>query len=372
MHRRKLLVESCVSLGSLLLASRLSSAKYLPASIHVEGVPPIPSKLKHTHDLYGFYGEFSFQGWMAGTRRILYLSQAGHTMQVFLGCDSGEQDRQLTHLVDTTSSVYPDPCRERLVLAMNDGGNENDGLFLFDIPTGKYHCFANGRWRNQAPLWSPSGRLLALSSNARNGKDQDLYVINPPYTSTGRRLMTTTGTCFAQDWSPDEQRIAALDWRRDAKTPQVCLIDLKTQQIETLPQPRENLIQRNEITWSRDGGSLYWLTNCNAQFFRLARYDLDTRRETLLTGEIPWDVESYVISDDGKAAVLLINEDGRSRLRVIDPKTGQEEPTPQLADGLCSGVSFRRHSREFAFEWRCPQSPTGIYSYALVQSQSEH
>ena len=35
------------------------------------------------------------------------------------------------------------------------------------------------------------------------------------------------------------------------------------------------------MRWSRDGGSLYWLTNRDSEFLRLARYDLAFGEERL-------------------------------------------------------------------------------------------
>ncbi len=67
-----------------------------------------------------------------------------------------------------------------------------------------------------------------------------------------------------------------------------------------------------------------------------------------------------------------MNEDGRTRLHVIDPRTGREILVPPIADGHIGSVIFRRGSNEFAFEWSCAQSPSGIYSYDLATGrQSE-
>ena len=124
------------------------------------------------------------------------------------------------------------------------------------------------------------------------------------------------------------------------------------------------------IRWSSDGKSLYWLTDRDSDFFYLAKYDLATGTETRLTEKKPWDVELLSVADDDSAAVVVLNEDGYSRLLVIDPRTGQELPTPRLAKGIISTVRFRRKSREFAFEWSCFRSPSGLYSHDLATGQS--
>ena len=114
------------------------------------------------------------------------------------------------------------------------------------------------------------------------------------------------------------------------------------EKFEIVPQPADHPVRRTAVRWSRDGGAaLYWLTNRDSEFLRLARYDLITKEETPLTAHIPWDIEEYDISGNGNSIVLVANEDGQSRLHVIDARTGAGAPTPRLADGLISNISFR-------------------------------
>ena len=109
-------------------------------------------------------------------------------------------------------------------------------------------------------------------------------MINPPYKHTGRRLMEAAGTILAQSWSPDDQRLAAVEWSPDSTSTRVHLIEVKTGKVETLPQPAgEPALRPRASRWSVDGGSLYWLTDFHSEFMYLAAsYDLATRTETRL------------------------------------------------------------------------------------------
>jgi dipeptidyl aminopeptidase/acylaminoacyl peptidase len=362
--RRLAIVVVC--LASRPLTPTIGFAQNLPATIHAEGVPPVPADLDAGIDLYRFWGSVSFQGWLGGTRRVVYLYESEGTQQVFLRLDPDEPEQQLTSSGRSVAWVSPHPSRDRLVVALDRQGNENYQLQLRDLTTGVLQSFTNDHWRNTSVLWSPRGRLLALSSNARNGKDRDLYVVKPPDGFTGRRIKDAAGTCVAQDWSPDERRVAAVEFRPDWNASWVHLIDVETREVETIRQPAGLPVKRSGVRWSKDGTALYWLTNRDSDFLQLARYDLGTNREVPLTSGIPWDIEEYDISGNGRTIVLVANEDGRSRLHVIDARTGQARPTPRFADGLISNVSFRGSSQEFAFTWSSPHSPPGIYSYDLA------
>ena len=128
---------------------------------------------------------------------------------------------------------------------------------------------------------------------------------------------------------------------------------MDTGQTQTLPQPPGIPVERSVVQWSADGGSLYWLTDRDSDFLYLAKYDLATGTETKLTGKTPWGAELFTLTDDATLAVLLVNEDGRTRLLIVDLATGQERPAPRLAEGKISAVMFRRGSHEFAFDWSC-------------------
>lgn len=168
-----------------ILWCRPAPGQFLPDSIHSEGVPPVPDELDRTIDHYRFTESVTFQGWLAGTRRILYLSESGGVKQAFVCVRPGQPPWQLTESDRSVGWVYSHPHRERLVIATDEVGDDKYSFSLQDMVTGRSWSFVNGRWENEAAVWSRSGHLLAMSSDARNGKDRDLYVINPPYRGSG-------------------------------------------------------------------------------------------------------------------------------------------------------------------------------------------
>ena len=70
----------------------------------------------------------------------------------------------------------------------------------------------DGKSRNMGPKWSPSGDLLAWSSNARNSRDMDLYIAAPSDPHFVRMFKEVSGQWTVADWSPDETRIAGVEY----------------------------------------------------------------------------------------------------------------------------------------------------------------
>ena len=336
------------------------------SSIVAEGVPPVPASLDGELAQYRFRRPIGrFQGWLAGGRKVLFLDEIRGIPQVFLIDEPGGITLQLTHQGHPVSWAHPNPRQGRFVFAADNEGDENDHLFLFDLETDAIRRFANGVWMNQNALWSRSGQQLALSSNARNGKDLDLYIIKPPSTATGRRVKEGNGLLAASAWSPDDRRIAAVEWLPDYSQTRIRLIDVATGEDQVLPNPPGSLATRTGIRWSSDGASLYWKTERDSEFTHLARYDLATGRETSLTESIPWDIDDFDLSDDGSTIVLVANKEGRSELHLLDARTGEESPAPRFATGIISNLIFRKGSREFGFQWTSARSPCGVYSYDI-------
>jgi dipeptidyl aminopeptidase/acylaminoacyl peptidase len=360
-HVRRVLI-ALVGLAALGTFAPLASGQFVDETIHATGVPPIPPGLPETIELYRYSGSATLQGWMSGLRRIVFLAGGGEFVQAFAAVNSGERFSQLTFSQRPVIAAFPHPKRERFVVATDDRGDENFRLDLYDIPTSDVRRFTSARTQNQSPLWSRTGRLMVFTSNSRNGKDRDLYLANPP--GAGRRLLTANGACFAEDWSPDDSKVVAVEWLPDAKTCRVHLIDVNTRHVETLPAPPGAPVNRKAVRWVGNR-TLYWITDRDSEFLHLARYDIPTGREISLTAKISWDVEDYDISSDGKLIVFTANENGFSRLHVLERDTGNERHPALFPDGSYSRLAFRPNSLEFAFEWGSSKAPSGLYSYDL-------
>ncbi|HEV3166486.1 MAG TPA: prolyl oligopeptidase family serine peptidase, partial [Isosphaeraceae bacterium] len=140
-------------------------------------------------------------------------------------------------------------------------------------------------------------------------------------------------------------------------------------EVETLtPRPAAGAetVAYDDVRWSKDGQALYWTTDLDSEFHRLARYDLASKQATVLTAAIPWDVTAFDLSDDGRMIVVVANEDGISRLHVFDARTHEELPVPALPRGQISNLLFRPNTRQFGFSLASAESPADVYSYDLA------
>lgn len=365
-------MHRAMSLAAILIATTAATARgQVPDSIVAEGVPEVPRELKAALARYQNARSASFQGWVGGRREVLIGTRFADTNQIHRVAFPGGARTQLTFFADRVLGAEPNPVAPAFALSADEGGAENYQVFLQG--TGPAERITDGASRNVLAGWSNGGTLLGFSSNARNGKDMDLYLAMPGSPGSPRRLKEVSGDWSIADWSPDDRHVAAVEYI-SANESYVHVIDVASGDAKT-PMPRSKpggpTVSYGNVRFARDGRALYWTTDLDSEFQRLVRYDLEAGRSSVLTAAIPWDVEGYDLSDDGRTIVLTANEDGLSRLHILDVATGAERPAPGLPPGLVGGLKFRRGTNEFAFTLMSARSTADVYSYELGADRVE-
>lgn len=343
-------------------------APEVPDSIAARDVPPIPRAVAEELNRYQNIRLAAVQDWAPGGRGLLILTRFANTNQVHRVEIPLGARYQLTFHRERVGAAHSRPRHKQFVFSTDEGGGENFQLFLFDLPSGSSQLVSDGRSRNVAPRWCRSGRLLAWSSNARNGKDMDLYVADPSDPRSARRVKEVTGEWVALDWSPDDRRLVVGEYV-SANESYIHVIDADSGRTETLTpraEPGGETVAHFGARWSPDGRSLYWTSDAGSEFRRLVRYDVSSKTTTPLTAAFPWDVDDFEISDDGGAIAFVANEDGYSKVHLLDVATGREHPVPEVPAGEISGIHFRPGSREFAFTLSSPRTPSDAYSWDLA------
>ncbi len=338
----------------------------VPDSIEAEGTPAVPASLSAALLQYQNIRSASFQGWDDTKPRAVYIAtRFADVSQIHHVAGPGASRRQLTFAADRVLGAEPRPKHDQFLFSADEGGAENYQLFLQDRTGGEPLRLTDGKSRNTSPSWSPSGELLAWSSNARNGRDMDLHLSAPADPHFHRILKEVTGDWSAADWSPDGRRLIAEEYISITES-YLHIIDVSTGETRTITprrtDPKAAPVAVGDARWSKDGRSIYYTSDKGSEFRRLARYDLATAAETWLTADVPWDVEGYDLSDDGALIAVVFNEDGPSNLRVYYAATGRERTVHKPPPGLISNLEFRADSHEIGFTVSSSQASADVFS----------
>jgi len=339
----------------------------------VEGVPRIPAYLAETVERYTNFRGASLESWDPVKREMLISTRFADTNQVHVVKMPGGSRTQLTFYPDRVAGAqYPPTKDDFFVFSKDVGGGEFYQLYRDDVATGDVTRLTDGKSRNTDPVWSYAGDKIVYGSTRRTGNDVDLYVVNPADPKSDHLLAQLQGGGWsALDWSPDGQEILAHE-EVSANESYLWIVDASGGEKTLLtPKGGDVKIAYNGGRFSKDGKGIYVTTDKDSEFQRLTYIDLATKQHTYLTSNIPWDVDEFGLSYDGKTIAFVTNEDGFGILHLLDTKTRQEKPVPALPKGIISGVSWHQNSRDLGFDLASARSSSDVYSLDVQTGRVE-
>ncbi len=337
----------------------------VPAAIVAKNVPPIPASAVEPLRPYQNTRSAALQEWHPSERRMLISTRFAETNQLHEVAQPLGARTQVTFEADRVAGGSYRPGRpEQIAFARDEGGGENFQLYLLDRGTGRVHRFTDGEHRFLGARWSRDGKRIAYSGNARNGRDMDVYLWEPEAGGEGRLLKELSGAWSVEDWSHDGKRLL-LSEGISVHESYLHALDVATGALQALTPRRPGAppVAYDGGLWSPDGRSVYSTSDRDSEFHRLVRLDAASGELTVLSGEIAWDVESFDLSDDGKLLAFMTNEEGVSKLHLLDTASGRELPAAELPPGTAGNLDFRPGSHEVGFRMSWPRSPSDVYSY---------
>lgn len=336
-------------------------------------VPPIPAKLADSVERYTHFRSAAFESGHPTRREMLIGTRFGDTTQIHQVRLPGGARTQLTFFPDNVANARFQPTSgDCFVFSKDHGGDEFYQNYRYDMATGAITLLTDGKSRNQIGEWSHAGDRMAHGSTRRNGKDVDFYVINPNDRSSNRLLSQNQGGGWVVlDWSPDDRTVLAAE-EVSINQGYLWLVDV-TSGVKTPLTPHDSsaLIAYARGRFAHDGKGIYLTTDKESEFSRLAYLDLASKQLTFLTSQIPWDVEEFDVSDDGKTLAFATNEAGISVLHLFDTATGTERPGPKLPPGVITGLRWHKNSRDVGFNFNSARSTPDAYSLDVVTGKVE-
>ena len=339
-----------------------------------DGLPDIPAEIAEAVGRYTEFRAASLAGWHPVKREMLISTRFGDTSQVHEVKVPGGARRQLTFFPDRVGGAsWPRRSAAYIVFDKDRGGDEFSQIFRLDVATGAITLISDGgRSQNYLGPWSRTGDRMAFGSTRRNGADRDIYVMDPKDPATTRRVLEVKGGGWGPtDWSLDDTRLLVIEGI-SVNESYVWVVDVATGE-KTLVTPRggPEKVAYSGPRWSADGKGIYVATDRDSEFQRLAHLDLATGKHTYLTSHIPWDVESFAPSPDGRTIAFETNEEGLSVLRLLDTATGREKPAPRLPIGLIGALEWHDNGRDLGLVLTSARSPSDVYSLDVTTGTLE-
>ena len=353
----------CAAAALIALITLFPGHAQVPENLVAEGVPAIPAELRQDVSRYLEFRSASFNSWHPKRREILITTRFAETPQLHAVAMPGGARRQLTFLPEPVAGgSYRPKTGELIVFSQDAGGGEFYQLYRYDLKDGRISLLTDGKSRNSGPRWSKSGRQFAYTSTRRNGKDNDIYVMNPTDSTSDRKLMEVTGGGWSvMAWSPDDSSLLVGEYISINES-YLYLADATTGDKKLLTPRTGEKVAWSEAEFAEDSKSIFVTTDKGSEFQRLCRLELASGKLTPLTAHIPWNVDTFDLAPDGKLLAFVINEDGVSKLHLMNAKSGRELRAPKLPLGVIGGLEWHDNNRDLAFSMNSARSPTDAYS----------
>ncbi len=211
-------------------------------------------------------------------------------------------------------------------------------------------------------VWSPDGKIVAVQGTAADGLHQDIVAFEPGGNLQARLFVAAGARSWRPlDWSPDGARLL-LENEANSQQSELWLADAASGGIAqiALPSPPGRV---RAARFAPDGRGIHLIAQFGEDYARLQYFDPVANTLRPLTAEIPWDIESFAVSPDGRYLAFVANVAGVSRLTVIDQIARSELLPAGLPAGRIADLAFDPSGRRLAMTTESATQPPDAYVY---------
>lgn len=330
----------------------------------VEGVPPVPLSVVNGCEKYTHFRHAVVSGWHPKRKEMLINTRFSDTQQVHLLKMPMGARTQLTFYPDrVVGGVFQPIVGDYFLFKKDKGGDEFFQVYRYDTDTRDVRLITDGKSRNTSGRFSKDGKFYAYNSSRRDGKNNDIYLVDPRDPKSDKLLAQVKGEGWSvSDVSYDGRTLAANE-EVSINESYLWLVDVATGKLTALTQrkPGEQASYQS-IRFAPNGKGLYVTTDRDAEYQTLCYLDLATRKLKPLTADIKWDVQEFELSHDGKMIAFAVNEDGFGKLYLMDTATGKYWAVKDIPKGEVSGLDWHNNCRDLAFQVQSARMPNDVFS----------
>jgi len=353
-----------------LFATQINDIEPGPTLV-ADGIPKIPASLASSIKQYTTAYGLPVAAWNPSKHEV-WLKDLANKMTVISRVAAPGDNRQTIGVIPIGGvyDLYFDPSRRHLVYNKDTDGNEAFQMYLYDLESHKTSVLTDGKSRNTEPVWSNKENRIVYSSSPVGGNGVSLFVMNPFEPESNRLLAKSAGTYFkAFDWSPNDTNVVFCDFASNA-TSTLWMIDTASGKKEQLSPSQADYYDSPQF--SKDGTGIYVITDHESEIRRLAYIDLTTKKFKYVSSHVNWGVEEFKLSANGRQLAFITNEEGISRLHLLDVSSGKDVAVASLPSGIISDLTWRDDSNDLAFNVKTSHTPMDVYSINAETQKVEH
>ncbi len=365
---------------AFVLGSTVSNADTVKRSVAnngnlvMEDIPLISGDIVEDLMRYQNVRYANFADWAEDGDGIYIKTRFADVDQIHRVDMPGGARQQITFFNEPIGEISRQPGGRKLIFTRDAGGSEFSQIFLLDPADGSISLLTDGESRNEDALWNRAGTRFAYYSTRRNGASNDVWLMNPDDPAgTELVLESPDGTWWGPiDFSASGSSLLLLNYVSIADS-RVHLLDLDSRQHDLLAGGSATATANLPLGFDEDEAGFWFVTDQGGEFKQLAWQEL--RRGTtaeFVTPDIRWDVDDADISHDRRRIAFAVNENGMSRLYLLDTRTKRYRSVDKLPIGLAYELKFSPDDRYLAMTLNTPRTPSDAFVLELGRRPLEY
>ncbi|MBT8422217.1 MAG: prolyl oligopeptidase family serine peptidase, partial [Gammaproteobacteria bacterium] len=353
------------------LADDIVSRAANNGNLIMEDIPEIPQSIVDDLNRYQNVRSAGFVDWTPDGQSIYVRTRFGDVSQLHRVDMPGGARRQLTFFEEPIGNVSRRPDTDVLLFTMDAGGSEFAQIFLFDPATAEAEMLSDGESRNGAILWNRDGSRFAFQSTRRNGRSNDIWVMDPEDPSSARVVLESPdGTWWGPvDFDASGNNLLVLNYVSAADS-RMHLLDLESGDYRLLAGGPDNSSTNFGVGFDANDQGYWLVTDQAGEFRQLARQSLQENAEPeIITEDIAWDIGEAALSHDRKTLVFSANEGGLSRVYLLQTRSKKFSAVEGIPTGVAGSFDFSPDDSKIGMTLNTPQTPSDSFVLSLPRKK---
>ena len=215
-------------------------------------------------------------------------------------------------------NTYPQPSPDGRWMVFQSDRDGDFEIYVVNALGGQLRQITNNQVWDRLPAWSPDGEWIIYSSDVRGDETFDLYRVRAD--GSGNQVVYSDGWRNSHArYSPDGDYMVftAGPDVRDARTWEIRLLDLRTQETRLLT---ENAVRDASPSFSPDSQRILFVTSIDNHRVLASMTRAGSEQRILYTG--PGNVWSASFSPDGNFILVTATHEGEDQLFLMEADGG--------------------------------------------------
>ncbi len=385
-YNYRLILALLLSCVTALAVVPLQAERRVEGTVLYDGVPAGDATLRTALLQFRVTRESRLLGWLANGELL-----------VATRFDEGEQLERLrapVTLQATTShagamllDAATQPFHSQLLAyRANDAEHGDAALYVQDIAGGNQHQLVSASAQPGAALFAHDGQRLAFTATLPGSANASVYIAELAGATAPRRLLSGEGENWqVLGWTRSDRAMLV---KRTPPAPlgagaELWLVDVDTGAQRRVDAPAAAsqaarpaaLRARTPLDWhitqahlANDDRGAYFLSDRDSDFMRLHYVDFYGGAALEFGSAVSHDIEQFDLSSDGRYLAYAWNDNGYSRVTIIDRPLGREITASNLPVGVVHALRFANQGTRLAVDLTGSSAVRDVYVYDLADA----